>query len=130
MTNRTYRTVLGLMLLLVLYFELSIVMYGIIALLFIEGITNQLMPKVLSILCKCATKQAPVYINPELEMGAKFSMDAERVWRLAVGGFLLISYSLFDFLWFFPWFMGFAIFGAGLSGVCPVLFAIRWLGFK
>jgi hypothetical protein len=26
--------------------------------------------------------------------------------------------------------MGFAIFGAGLSGVCPVLLAIRWTGFR
>lgn len=130
MTNRTYRTVLGLMLLVGLYFELSMLMYGIIVLLFVEAITNQLVPKVLCKVCKCVTKQVPAYINHELETEAKFNMDAERVWRLVVGSFLLIGYSLFDFLWFFPWFMGFAIFGAGLSGVCPVLFAIRWLGFK
>jgi hypothetical protein len=59
------------------------------------------------------------------------SFDAERVWRLTVGLMLLLSYDyLGDALWFMPWFMGFAILGAGASGVCPVLTVIKALGCK
>ena len=57
-------------------------------------------------------------------------MEAEQAWRLVVGLLLDVTFYFYDQLWFFPWFMGFAIFGAGLSGVCPVLLAIRWIGFK
>ena len=70
------------------------------------------------------------YVNYGQAASPKFNADSEQVWRLAVGLFLLISFAYVDALWWFPWFMGFAIFGAGLSGVCPVLFAIRWVGFR
>jgi len=130
MTNRTYRAVLGLSLLVVLYFDLNNVMYGIIALLFIEGATNLLVPDLLCKLRNCITHQETVYVDYSPVPNARINFDSERMWRLVVGVFLLIGYSSFETSWFFPWFMGFAIFGAGLSGVCPVLFAIRWLGFK
>jgi len=130
MTNRTYRAVLGLSLLVVLYFDLNNVMYGIIALLFIEGATNLLVPDLICKLRDCSTHQETVYVDSSSAANARINIDSERVWRLVVGVFLLIGYSSFEMFWFFPWFMGFAIFGAGLSGVCPVLFAIRWLGFK
>jgi hypothetical protein len=47
-----------------------------------------------------------------------------------VGGLLAITFYFYEQLWFFPWFMGFAIFGSGISNVCPVLLVIRWAGFK
>lgn len=128
-TDRTYRTILGFTLLIALYFDLKWLMYGIIVLLFIEGITNQLVPKLICSFRKCVVKQDIIY-SPETASNARFNVEAERVWRIVVGSLLLISYSYVDALWFFPWFMGFAIFGAGLSGVCPVLLAIRWVGFK
>ena len=48
---------------------------------------------------------------------------------------LLTVYALlhefgYDMLWFFPWFMGFAILGAGASGVCPVLLGLKYIGFR
>jgi len=129
-SDRTYRTLLGLLLLVSLYFELSIFLYSIILILFIEGITNFRIPGIVCAIRKCVTKKAPDYVNMELVPDARFNIESERVWRIVVGAFLLLGYALNDSLWFLPWFMGFAIFGAGLSGVCPVLLAIRWLGFK
>jgi len=35
-----------------------------------------------------------------------------------------------DFLWLLPWFVGFALIGAGLSGICPMVLALRWLGLR
>ena len=69
-------------------------------------------------------------VSSELLPNARFNIESERVWRILVGLFLVVGYSLVEALWFFPWFMGFAIFGAGISGVCPVLIAVRYIGFK
>ena len=65
----------------------------------------------------------------------RFDFDAIRAWRITVavflaGSLLLLKEQNVEFVWFFPWFMGFAIMGAGASSVCPVLLFIRWIGFK
>lgn len=130
MTDRSYRTMMGFALLVVLYFDQYMVMYGIIGLLFFEGITNIRVPIIVGVIRKNVLKQDYAYADGGLVEHPKFNIESERLWRIIVGLFLFIGYFLIDALWFFPWFMGFAIFGAGLSGVCPVLLAIRWLGFR
>lgn len=132
MSDRTYRTLLGLLILIVLNFEvLHPLMYVLIGLLFIEGLTNLRIPKLICKLRNCvASSERYIYQDADLVAEPRFGFEAERLWRLLVGGFLLIGFALVDALWFFPWFMGFAIFGAGLSGVCPVLLGVRWLGFR
>jgi len=130
MSDRTYRALIGLSLLIVLYFDLNYVMYGIIGLLLFEGLTNLRVPVLVGLIRKNLLNQEYVYADLSLVENPRFNIDSERVWRATVGGFLFIGYFWIDALWFFPWFMGFAIFGAGLSGVCPVLLAIRWLGFR
>jgi len=105
-------------------------MIAIIVLLFFEGLTNYRLPYLVGLVRKHVLKQDYDYADPFLVEGAKYNIESERVWRVVVGSFLFMGYFVIDALWFFPWFMGFAIFGAGLSGVCPVLLAVRWLGFK
>ncbi len=66
---------------------------------------------------------------------SRFDFEAPRAWRITVavmlgGSFLLLKEHNIEVLWFFPWFMGFAIMGAGASGVCPMLLFLRWAGFK
>ena len=53
--------------------------------------------------------------------------EAERAWRFVVAGFLASFLAVFQEG---AWFMGFAIFGAGLSGVCPVLVSLKLMGFR
>jgi len=132
MTNRMYRGMLGALLLVSLYFDLSMLMYGIIIVLFFEGITNLIIPRLIDLFGKTffADKALFLYKPEPCSVGSRFGFESERCWRLVVGSLLLVTYFYYDLLWFFPWFMGFAIFGAGLSGVCPVLLAIRWAGFK
>lgn len=65
----------------------------------------------------------------------KFDFKATLIFRLIMGLVVLSSYAVVheynvEALWFFPWFISFAVLGAGASGVCPVYLAIRWLGFK
>jgi hypothetical protein len=50
---------------------------------------------------------------------------------LLVGLMLLVSYFLLNYLlWFLPWFLVIALIGSGASGFCPMLIALRRLGFK
>lgn len=132
MNDRIYRAILGLLILLALYFESTILIYALVAILFVEGLTNWRLPKLLCLLRKCVSANASA-LEFTIDAGNsryRFDFEAERVWRFVVGAFLLLGWMFYQQLWFFPWFMGFAIFGAGLSGVCPVLLAIRWAGFR
>jgi len=129
MTNRTYRLLFGLSLLLSLYFELQTVLYALIGLALFEAVTNLRTP---SVLCRLRHHECDAQ---EGSLGIAFRIrtdfEAERVWRLVVATFLSISLFVFPkSLWFLPWFMGFAITGAGISGVCPVFLALRWVGFR
>ena len=67
--------------------------------------------------------------------GKRFAIDGLSAWRVFVAFMLVLSYVLiheygYGVLWFIPWFMGFAIMGAGASGICPVLMGLHRVGFK
>jgi hypothetical protein len=132
MSDRVYRSLLGLALLVGLYFELPELIYSLIAMLFFEGLTNLRLPKLVCHFRSCVNMQNVIaeYQVDQINPNFRFAMESEQAWRLLVGLLLLVTYQYYDQLWFFPWFMGFAIFGAGLSGLCPVLLAIRWIGFR
>ncbi len=128
MTDRLYRTLLGGLILILQYFDLRQAMMALVAVLLFEGVTNLRLPKIVNALLRVDDARLP---RPLPNPRARWGIEAERMWRLVVGAMLLVGAVLYpEVLWFLPWFMGFAILGAGLSGVCPVLFAIRALGFR
>lgn len=135
MTDRTYRIFIGLALLVGLFFDSLPLVYGLVAMMFFEGITDLRLPLLVCKMRNCAAARngqgtvilyAPEAPNPNY----RFDMEAERVLRIVFASTLLVTYYYYEQLWFFPWFMGFALFGAGVSGLCPVLLAIRWVGFR
>jgi hypothetical protein len=129
MTERTFRIILGAILLAALYFDWRLVIYGYIVVLTFEGITNWRIPTLLSRLQGDPEAGAVCALSPGDK--ARINFEAERALRLAVAAFLIISYVVFSKeLWFFPWFIGFALFGAGLSGICPMVMGFRWAGFR
>jgi hypothetical protein len=130
MTNRAYRLLVGVVLLTGLYFELPILIYGLIGLTIFEGITNWRLPIIVNWI---TGRNQETLTEGSLGLGFKqrIPFDAERAWRLVLGSVLFIVYVLYyDHLWFLAWFMGFAIFGAGLSGVCPLFIGLKWAGFR
>lgn len=129
MSNRIYRLLFGLALLLSLYFDLNTVLYGLIALALFEGISNLRVPCVTSRLLGRTCDPAEGALG--IAFRARTGFDAERGWRILVSAFLILSlFILPNTLWFLPWFMGFAITGAGISGVCPMFLALKWAGLK
>jgi hypothetical protein len=124
MTNRTYRLLLGIAILLILYFDLTLAMYGLIGVLFIEGLTNWRIPLLVNRILQRPAEQREPRAN-------KWPPQAEQAWRLLIGVMLLLTAVVFkDVVWFMPWFLGFAILGAGVSGVCPGLFGLRAVGCR
>lgn len=131
MSNRVYLFLLGLCILMALYLESDIMIYVLVVILLLEGVTGI-----------CLSRLTQKIRNIQLESGllsynktAKFNFDAFRMLRIVLAVVVLGSYIAvhdynIDMLWFFPWFVGFAVLGAGVSGVCPIYLAIRWLGFK
>jgi hypothetical protein len=132
MSERFFRLIVGSLLLAFLYFDLDAGIPALIAVLTLEGITNYRIPVLVTRLRVAGQDDFDdsSELAPEAHR-ARIPFDAERAWRLSVAIMLIVTVYVFsDALWFFPWFMGFAIFGAGLSGVCPVLISLKLLGFR
>ena len=130
MSNRQYRLLFGALLLTALYFEQTIIIYFLISLAIFEAITNLRLPIIISRL-RYEHDGDPT----EGEIGINFTVrsgfEAERGWRLTVATMIFLSIFIFpEALWFIPWFMGVAILGAGVSGVCPMYLVIKWIGLK
>ena len=128
MTERTFRMILGGLLLLFLYFEWHVAVYVYIGVLLFEGVTNQRIPTLLSRFRPEQASQAVAIAGNE---PYRFGFEAERALRLIIAALLFISFVLFhDTLWFLPWFIGFALTMAGITGICPMAIFMRKVGFR
>jgi hypothetical protein len=126
MSEKNFRIVLGAWLVLGLLLNSVPVIYALLALLLFEGLTNLRVPRVL-VRVRSGALEETADLNPN----ARVSFEAERALRLIVATLIIIPMSgIADFLWLLPWFVGFALIGAGLSGICPMVLALRWLGLR
>ncbi len=131
MNERTYLFIVGALILFALYFTRDRIIVGLCLWLLFEGITNI---RLTTLLQKIRHKQIASGLTV-FNTHQRFSFDSLRAWRLSVvlflgGSFFLLQTHNIEMLWFLPWFMGFAIIGAGVSGICPMLLLLRWLGFR
>ena len=131
MSERFFLAVVGAYILAALYVGIDMMIYGLCLWLLFEAFTNV---RLTTISQKLLHKEVPAGLTV-FQSHERFNYDAFRMWRITVsvmlgGSFLLLREQNIEVVWFIPWFMGFAILGAGVSGVCPVLLLIRWIGFK
>ena len=126
MTDRLYRLIYGSVMLIALYFGINNLVYFLIGLMILEGITNWRIPLLVNRLRGISPK-----VDVNAASNCKISIEAERAWRLMIGLTFLLTYVFFpEPLWFVPWFLAFVIFGAGASDVCPGLIAMKKVGCK
>ncbi|WP_455375145.1 YgaP family membrane protein [Kaarinaea lacus] len=127
MTERWYRLVQGIYLIVALYIENDAMIYTFIGLLTFEALTNLRLPGVITRLTGSGES-----VNEESEVECyTFSIDSERLLRVFVVLFLVLSYVLFpELVWFFPWFVGAMLLLAGITNICPMVMMFQFVGFK
>ena len=131
MNERIYFLFIGLSILFALYFEIEMLIYLICLLLMLEAVSNFRVSTFSQNFFKINLFAGLTAFNTKM----RFNIDSFLVWRILVaimlgGSVTLLNYYNLEVIWFVPWFMGFAILFAGMSGICPALLAIRWIGFR
>jgi len=127
MSERNFRIIMGLWLVIGLYFNSIEIIYSLIGLLIFEGITNFRVPLIISKIRFGSNHAA----SEKISSTSRISFEAERTLRFIVALFISLPFIPgIEFLWWFPWFTGFALIGAGLSGICPMVLALRYAGLR
>jgi len=127
MSERHFRVVLGLWLILGLYLNIIEIVYALIGLLLFEGITNLRIPRLVTKLRSGATHSQAQQANSN----SLFAFEAERALRFLVALFVLLPLLQgLEIIWWLPWFVGFALIGAGLSGICPMVMTLKQIGLR
>jgi hypothetical protein len=131
MSERFFLFLVGAYILIALYLEINSMIYLLSLWLLFEAITDIRLTNLSQQLIR---KPLPAGLTV-FQSHPRYNFDAFRAWRISVavmlgGSFILLNEQNIEVVWFIPWFMGFAILGAGVSGVCPVLLLLRWIGFK
>lgn len=131
MTERGFRLIQGSWLLAALLLNSAQAVVALECLLLFEGLTNWRIPVLVSRLRYGSAAPSPSGGCCDAEAAARLPFEAERALRLVVLTFLVVSYQLLpQYLWWAPWFVGFALVGAGFSGICPMVLALRFTGFR
>lgn len=126
MTERNFRLLMGVWLVVALVMAQPVAVYILMGVLLFEGLTNLRVP-----LLMAKFSHQTHAVSEENIQHCFISFEAERALRLLIVGFLGLSlFLLSELLWWLPWFIGFALIGAGLSGVCPMVQALRWIGMR
>ena len=127
MSERHFRLLIGVWLMLALLAAQPLAMYVLMGILLFEGVTNWRVPALVSRLRAVPGPSVAVAAARDCTM----SFEAERALRLILvamlGLPLIFSAAL---LWWLPWFIACALIGAGLSGICPMVSALRWVGMR
>lgn len=131
MSERIYLFLVGVYILVALYLGIDLMIYALSLWLLIEGVTDIRLTRFSQKLLGRTVPAGLIVFRSK----ARIDFDSFRMWRITVavmlgGSFWLLNEHAMEFAWFIPWFMGFAIMGAGVSSVCPVLLFIKWLGFR
>lgn len=131
MSDRAYLFFSGLYILCALYLSIDSMIYALIVVMFFEGVSGLTLTSL-------SQKVRGLSLDSGLlryDAPPRYNFEAFRALRIffAVAmsaAYLGVHEYDFEVIWFLPWFFGFALMGAGVSSVCPVLLAMRWLGFR
>lgn len=127
MSERNFRFVQGLYLLVALYLEIDILIYLFIGIMLFECVTNWRVPIVVSRIWYGKEAVEGFFYSESY----KFDYEAERLIRFAVALLLYLGFILYpDVAWFLPWFVGVMLLMAGVTNICPMVMFFRYLGFR
>jgi len=129
MTERAYRLVVGLSMLGFLFFQLEYAMWALLILMALEGLTNWRIPILVS---KVLYPNDNIKVSEAENQNSSFNYEAEQMLRWIIFTLVLLGTITYtgEALWFFPWFVGLMLLLAGVTGICPMVMALRKIGLK
>jgi archaellum biogenesis protein FlaJ (TadC family) len=128
MSERAFRFIQGIYLLIALFFEIDMMIYVFIGVFLFEALTNWRVPIIVSRLRYGADA---LKAQRESQKTPRFSFEAERMLRITVVALLVISFILYpELLWFLPWFVAVMLLLAGITKICPMVLFYRYFGFR
>ena len=117
MSEKNFRVILGAWLITGLLINSPYIIYALVGLLLFEGATNLRVPGLV------ARARGGEQVNVDAENfnpNARTSFEAERGLRLIVAMLIVVPMtSTTELLWLLPWFVGFALIGAGTLVIKP-----------
>lgn len=135
--ERHFRIIVGIALLISLYFEIEAALWGVAALLLFEGVSNWRIPVLVSRLRYGVSEPITQAMDMSLVAASpppappRSALEAERIQRFLAAALLILSTWAYPAqLWIVPWFLAFFLVAAGLSGICPTVVVLRKLGFS
>ncbi len=129
MTERAYRLVTGILMLSFLFFRIDQAVWVLIFLMAFEGLTNWRVPIIVT---RALYPNNAVMVTEGENPNFTINYDAERMLRWLVMFTILIGMLSYTegLFWYFPWFVGLMLLLAGVTGICPMVMALRKLGLK
>lgn len=125
MSERTFRIVQGVYLLIALFLEIEMMIYIFIGVFLFEAISNWRIPMLVS-----RVRFGPAVLTEQGEATPRFNIESERMFRITINLFLL-GYVIYpEALWFMPWFLAVMLFLAGITKICPIVLFFRYFGFR
>ena len=101
--------------------------YGLIALLSFEALTNLRVPVLVS---QLRYGKTIVDIDGNI-LWSPLIFNSERLLRIVVLIFLVLSCVLFpEPIWFFPWFVAAMLLLAGITNICPMVMMFQRIVFN
>ena len=127
MTERWYRLIQGIYLLVALYIESELMILGLVTVLSIEALSNIQLPSVVSrIRYRNLAESHEDYTN-----WSPMDLNSERLLKIVVIVLLVLGCILFpDITWFLPWFVAAMLLLAGITNICPMVMMFRYIGFE
>lgn len=129
MTERAYRLVIGILLLSFLFFRMDYAIWALIIIMTFEAITNWRIPILVS---KAMYSNSMIEVAEGENPNFTIHYDAERMLRWVVMLLTLLSVlkPIEHLFWFVPWFVALTLVIAGVTGICPMVMALRKVGMK
>ncbi len=129
MTERAYRLVTGILMLSFLFFRLDYAVWGLLIIMGFEALSNWRIPMLVS---KLLYKNDSIVVCEGENTECTINYDAERMlrWIVLIIMLLGVLQQTEHLFWFFPWFVGLMLLLAGVTGICPMVMALRKMGFK
>lgn len=129
MTERAYRLLVGISMIIFLFFQWDYAMYLLLAIFLTEATTNWRIPILIS---KLRFSAHEVKVTEGENKNCTINYEAERMLRWVVFFFIGLGYLTHtaELFWFFPWFVGLMLVLAGVTGICPMVMMLRWAGLK